>query len=133
MKSLLSITILFLALNILSAQSADSARYADIGPEDFLSLIRFNDKSVLIDVRLPFEFRKERIEGAVNIPVSKTGKTGELPGKESVILVYCTTGLRSKWAAEKYYDLGYRFIYNLDGGIEAWERKGLELIRKKNK
>lgn len=121
----LLITLCFTSL--LFAQVPDSMKYKSVGPDDFLTLIRFEEKAVLVDVRLPFEFRKQRISGAVNIPVSKTGKRHtDLFDNQSVILLYCTTDVRSRRIALVYYDSGFRNIYNLTGGIEAWKRKGLE-------
>jgi rhodanese-related sulfurtransferase len=130
--------ILILLLNILSlnAQVDDSLEYQMVGPEDFLTMIRFRENAVLIDVRLPFEFRKERIENAINIPVTKNLKkrTARLGiNKEAVLLLYCTTDVRSNWAALRLYDLGFRNLYSLKGGIEAWKRKGLPVIGKRYK
>lgn len=116
----------------LSAQDLDSVKFENLGPEDFLSIIRFRENVILLDVRMPFEYRKERIEGAHNMPVSrKFRKKASKLYKESPILVYCTTGVRSSWAADKLYDIGFRKIYNLEGGIEAWKKKGLTVIGKK--
>jgi rhodanese-related sulfurtransferase len=128
--------ILLFDLLSLKAQVDDSLEYQMVGPEDFLTMIRFKENAVLIDVRLPFEFRKERIENAINIPVTKnfrkrTAKLGI--NKESVLLLYCTTDVRSNWAASRLYDLGFRNLYSLKGGIEAWKLKGLPVIEKRRK
>ena len=131
MKLLLSA--IFIVISIpLAAQPADSTKCRSVGPEDFLTLMRFEEKAVIIDVRMPVEFRKERIENSVNIPVSKTEKKiSAAAGYESVLLIYCTTGYRSIRVASKYYDLGYHNVYNLEGGIEAWKKKGLTVIKKR--
>jgi rhodanese-related sulfurtransferase len=126
-------TVVFIVISLsLSAQPTDTVQFTSVGPEDFLTLIRFEEKAVIIDVRMPFEFRKERIENSVNIPMSKTEKRiSDVAGIESVILLYCTTDYRSIRIASRYYDLGYRKIYSLEGGIEAWKRKGLPVIKKR--
>jgi len=126
-------TVVLIAISVsLAAQPADSTKCRSVGPEDFLTLMRFEEKAVIIDVRMPVEFRKERIENSVNIPVSKTEKRiSASAGFESVLLIYCTTGYRSIRVASKYYDLGYHNIYNLEGGIEAWKAKGLPVVRKR--
>lgn len=49
------------------AQVPDSLKYISVDPEDFLTLIRLRENVLVIDVSLPREFRKERIEGAINI------------------------------------------------------------------
>ena len=116
----------------LAGQADSPEKFLRAGPEDFLTLIRFREKAVLIDVRHPFEYRKGRIENSINIPLSKrfVKRTAHIP-RESVLLLYCTTDVRSIIAAEKMYDAGFRQIYILDGGTEAWERKGLPLAGKK--
>ena len=127
---LLSVFILVSCL--LQAQVSDSVRYENVGPEDFLSMVRFRDNVILLDVRLPFEFRKEKIEGAINMPVARKFRKKILKfDKESLLLVYCTTGVRSGWAAEKLLEMGFRKVYNLEGGIEGWKRKGLAVEEKK--
>ena len=123
--------LVFTSANIHS-QSDTVTKYLSVGPEEFLTLMRFRENAVLIDVRLPFEYRKERIENSVNIPLRKKfiKKLSHFPGN-SVILLYCTTDVRSRRAAERLYDAGYRNLYNLEGGLEAWKRKNLPVTGRK--
>lgn len=116
----------------LAGQPDSSEKFLRAGPEDFLTLIRYKEKAVVIDVRYPFEYRKGRIEKSINIPLTKKfiKRMGHIP-RESVLLLYCTTDERSIIAAKRMYDAGFRHIYILDGGTEAWERKGLPLTVKK--
>ena len=117
---------------LVRAQDQDSIQYENVGPEDFLSIIRFKEDVILLDVRLPFEYRRERIENSINMSLAKSfRKKADKLDRESLILVYCTTDVRSKRAAERLYELGFRKIYNLEGGIEAWKRKGLSVIGRK--
>lgn len=128
---LLQAFVFFVITFPLSAQTTDSIKFLSVGPEDFLTLIRFEEKAVIIDVRMPVEFRRERIENSINIPVSKTEKKiTAVADSGSVLLLYCTTDYRSTRIASKYYDLGYQKVYNLEGGIEAWKRKGLPVVGK---
>lgn len=125
------ILIVSASCSISFGQIPDSLKFQSVGPEDFLTLIRFREKAILIDVRMPVEFRSERIENSINIPAAKTGKKNRLPeDRQSVILVYCTTGFRSQRVAPRYYDLGFNNVYNLEGGIAAWKDKGLPVIRR---
>lgn len=53
--------------------------------------------ALLIDVRTPEEYRKEHIDGAINIPVHEIDNIkNEIIDQDKVILVYCSTGKRSK-------------------------------------
>ncbi|MGB4292034.1 MAG: rhodanese-like domain-containing protein [Bacteroidales bacterium] len=136
MKFKILLTFIVFSFTIhLSGQIDSKGEYISVGPEDFLTLIRFQENAVLIDVRLPFEYRKGHIENSINIPIKLSPKkfirkVEQFP-KESVLLLYCESDVRSISAARKLYDAGYKKIYILEGGIIAWKRKLLPLYRKK--
>jgi len=116
---------------LLSGQTDTSQIYTPAGPEDFLTLIRFQENAVLIDVRLPFEYHKGHIENSINIPIKLSPKkfirkVEQFP-KDRVLLLYCESDVRSISAARRLYDAGYRKIYVLEGGVMAWKRKFLPL------
>ena len=75
----------------------------------------------IIDVRQPGEFRSGHIPGAKLIPL------GELPVRykeidphvESVIV--CASGGRSSTACQMLGSVGYAKVYNLLGGMSAWD------------
>ena len=48
--------------------------------------------------------------------------------KNTRILVYCRSGRMADSAAEQLLDLGYKNVYNLKGGMNAWKANGRELI-----
>jgi len=43
--------------------------------------------------------------------------------KNHPIFVYCHHGTRSRALAQQLLSLGYRNVYNLEGGIDAWSRE----------
>lgn len=90
---------------------------------DTLQKMLNNDSSiVLIDVRTKDEFRYNHLKGAVNIPVQDICKETiekKVKNTNTVIIVYCEYGGRSKKAVKKLIKLGYYNVYNLDGGIEG--------------
>src|SRR5437773_6473502 len=74
----------------------------------------------LIDVREPFEYEIERIDGAKLIPLAEIGeRTGELQ-REQPIVVHCHSGTRSAQAVRLLQRRGFSNVYNLEGGIDAW-------------
>jgi rhodanese-related sulfurtransferase len=90
------------------------------------------DSAILIDVRLPFEFRGRMIKDAINIPSSREmKKLTDTITKDRPLLLYCTNDDRSRWAAEKLYEQGFRNLYNLEGGIVAWRKEKMPLTRGK--
>ena len=76
----------------------------------------------LLDARTQEEFDKGHIEGAVMIPEYEIESSQDkLPSdKDTLILVYCRSGRRSKIAAQALCDLGYTNVKEF-GGIITWE------------
>ena len=77
---------------------------------------------VILDVREQDEFDSGHIAGAVLLPVgsiSEATAAEVIPEKDSVVLVYCRSGNRSKTASEKLVELGYTKVYEF-GGINTW-------------
>ena len=133
MKTKLILLIGFLVLlNEVTAQVPDSLKYISIGPGEFQKALQNDDKSLLIDVREFFEYKKSRINNAVNIPSSgDLDVSADTLNKESSLFLYCTSGFRSKRVAKYFYDKGFLKLYSLDGGINAWKKEGLPVNRKK--
>jgi len=75
---------------------------------------------ILLDVRQPEEYRSGHLPGAVLIPLpSLMNKVGELDPTKS-LLVYCRSGNRSRAAAALLLGEGFSKVYNIAGGITAW-------------
>ncbi len=77
---------------------------------------------LLLDVRTPEENEAKRIPGDVLLPLADLdadSAAGLVPGKDTVILVYCRSGNRSGQAARLLADLGYTRVYDI-GGIITW-------------
>ena len=77
------------------------------------------EEVLLLDVREPFENEIANLNGCL-IPLGELpARFGELD-KERETVVYCHHGNRSRVAAEFLQRLGFRFVKNLTGGIDAW-------------
>jgi rhodanese-related sulfurtransferase len=84
-----------------------------------------NDRAVLIDVREPSEYARERIDGARLVPLSGFDPQS-IPGEGDKIGVFqCRTGNRTSLAADQLAATGFTEIYHLDGGLEAWKAANL--------
>lgn len=85
------------------------------------------DNTLLIDVRTPKEFADGHIANAINIDVNQPGfadnPTFGTSKKRHAIAVYCRSGKRSLKAANILAGKGFT-VYNLDGGILAWQQSG---------
>ena len=77
---------------------------------------------VVLDVREQDEFDAGHIPGAVLLPVgtiTKDTAAAVIPELDSVVLVYCRSGNRSKTASKALVGLGYTNVYEF-GGINTW-------------
>lgn len=84
-------------------------------------------QAVLIDVREPTEHASQKITGAKLHPVGSIC-CGDLPSREKKIIIYCQKGMRGSNACQKLMAENDELdIYNLEGGIEAWQQAGLAI------
>ena len=95
--------------------------YQQITQEKAKEMMEAQDVIVL-DVREQDEFDSGHIPGAVLLPVgtiTKATAASVIPETDSVVLVYCRSGNRSKTASSALAELGYTNIYEF-GGINTW-------------
>jgi len=84
----------------------------------------------VLDVRRIGEFRASHLPGAIHQPLdtlSKALEAGELPGvdRNKPVAVHCKGGYRSSAACGLLQAHGYREVYNVVGGLDAWTASGL--------
>ena len=79
--------------------------------------------AVLLDVRMPQEYREGHIPGSVNLPLQSLDNAEEIiENKDTPIYVYCHSGSRSRQAAAMLGAMGYPNVTNI-GGIAAYSGK----------
>jgi len=77
---------------------------------------------VILDVREQHEYDSGHIPGAVLLPVgtiTEDTAAAVIDDLDTVVLVYCRSGNRSKTASQALVDLGYTNVYEF-GGINDW-------------
>ena len=77
---------------------------------------------IVLDVREQDEFDTGHIPEAVLLPVgtiTKDAAAAVIDALDTVVLVYCRSGNRSKTASQVLADLGYTNVYEF-GGINTW-------------
>lgn len=84
---------------------------------------------VVLDVRTPEEFAAGHLAGAVNVDFYAASFADDLAALDRTVpyLVYCHSGNRSGKATQAMQQLGFTTIYDLDGGVTAWQAAGYSL------
>lgn len=104
--------------------------YKSVEPLEATSMIN-HDNAIVLDVREDKEFREGHIINALHVPLkSLQPRINELEKhKDKPILVYCRSGNRSGTACASLRKQGFANVYNVNGGIMAWQNASLPLTR----
>lgn len=107
------------------AQPADVVVNTDVNAATFKKLIETKPGQVL-DVRTPEEWAEGTINGAIKINYYDKDFADQLDklDKTKPVYVYCKVGGRSGGAAKQMKKMGFKQVYNLEGGIKAWDKAG---------
>lgn len=94
--------------------------YASLTPRELVEKLGRGEGPVLLDVREPWEYERARIWGSTFVPLADLpDRLYELdPGAETVVI--CHHGLRSAHATRFLDRSGFRNVYNLEGGLDAY-------------
>ncbi len=82
--------------------------------------------ALYLDVREPDEYEQGAIVGSLHIPRGRleTNIEGQVPKRDTEIIVGCASGVRSAYAAKTLADLGYTNVVSLAGGFNKWKDEG---------
>lgn len=100
--------------------------------ENTLDVSAFEEKlantpdKILLDVRTPSEYRRGHLREAVLIDVQGPDFAGQVQklDKSKPLFVYCASGIRSEKAVKILQELGFREIYEMEEGFNAWAEAG---------
>ena len=82
----------------------------------------------LIDVREPNEHTAERIDGAINYPLTGFDPKIVPTVKGKTTVFHCGIGKRSEAAARQCLAAGETVVHHLEGGLSAWKQAGLPTL-----
>ena len=102
----------------------------DVNVQVFSELIAAGEGEVL-DVRTPEEWAEGSIKGATKMNFFDSDFNAQLEklDKSKPIYVYCKAGGRSGKAAKQMNKMGFTTVYNLVGGITAWNSAEKETVK----
>ena len=105
----------------------DGGSYTNVSAAELQTMLA-NKDFTFVNVHIPFE---GNIAGTdLSIPYDQIGQNlDKLPDKAARIVLYCRSGRMSDIAARELVSKGYTNLWNLDGGMVAWEGAGLPIDR----
>ena len=117
------VIILFLFTGFISdLPAAERTRARWIGIDQINNIIE-NQKPVIVDLRTPGEYERGHISGAVNVPIEvlRSNRSALDIYKDNPVLLYCRTINKTDLAIWFLENRGFKSIYALKGGYEAYK------------
>lgn len=118
-----------LGATLAACQGADSGYnkiVQVVSVADFEQKLTATKGAQLVDVRTPEEYAEGHLKGAVNVNINAEDFSQQLGrlSKDAPVFVYCRSGGRSGRAAAQMAEMGFVQVYDMKGGMMAWERAG---------
>lgn len=126
-QRILPLILLITLVNIFA--QAQSVKQLD--PQSFEKKLKESKGANLVDVRTPGEYAQGHLANAVMIDVNSNDFKSRVAklDKTKPVFVYCKAGSRSSSAADILNDMGFKEIYDLNGGITAWQRANKPVVK----
>jgi rhodanese-related sulfurtransferase len=105
------------------AQTAKSEFAKVLTADAFKAKLAATPNAILLDVRRPDEIAGGKIAGSINIVYGSPTFAAELAKLDTKkpIFIYCAGGVRSAKSCPDLEKLGFKEIYDLQGGFGAWK------------
>jgi rhodanese-related sulfurtransferase len=107
---------------------ASPPAYTTLEPDQFEKQINQSKPPdvVILDVRTPEEHKSAHLKNAVLIDYRAKDFDEKIKAldKSKTYFVYCASGYRSSSACKKLQALDFPRLFNLKGGITAWQKAG---------
>jgi rhodanese-related sulfurtransferase len=131
-KSIFKIIVLLNLLIFSSCSNTSSENFKTIDFSEFEELLDENKENkdfVIIDIRTKREILVGKIENALEIDFYLSNFRAELNklDKNKTYLIYCRSGNRSGQALKIMKELGFKIVYNLEGGINTLTKNNFNL------
>ena len=117
----------FIGYIIFNAWSMDNKSYENISVNQFEKLMDQKDFT-LINVHIPYQGEIDNTDLLIPFNAVNQNKNFLPKNKDAKIVVYCMEDQMSDVAAEQLTKMGYTRIFNLQGGMIAWQNQGRRLV-----
>jgi sulfur-carrier protein adenylyltransferase/sulfurtransferase len=101
------------------------AAIPEISPTELRDRLEAEHPPLLLDVREPFEREIADLPdvGQLRIPIREVAERMEELDPDAEWVVYCRTGMRSRWVIGQLQGMGFERIHNLAGGVMGWREE----------
>jgi rhodanese-related sulfurtransferase len=104
--------------------------YTNVAPAQLKQMLGAKD-FVFINVHIPYAGEIAQTDAFIPYNEIEQNISKYPADKNAKVFLYCQSGRMSAIAAEELVKRGYTNIWNLDGGMSAWESAGLQVIQSK--
>lgn len=128
MKKIISISFVLVAMLLNSCTNGqDKSGKTNLSATEFTAKIKEIPTAPVVDVRSAEEYASGHLQGSKNIDWNGDNFESEIKklDKTKPVLVYCQSGRRSAAAANHMRSMGFKQVYELDGGISSWMQANL--------
>jgi rhodanese-related sulfurtransferase len=127
MKRILFFVAVFITVGL--AQLRAQSQLLDV--KAFDTRMASSKDKIVLDVRTNDEYNQGHLENAVMIDYYKPDFKQRLAklDKAKPVFVYCAAGARSEGAAQALLDLGFKQVYDLQGGMNAWKKAKMPIVK----
>jgi len=103
-----------------------SLNFTSLDPQTFQALLK-DKEGILLDIRTSQEYDDFHLKDAINIDLYRSDFEEKINNldKSFPYFIYCHTGSRTKMVLDIMKKGGFREVYDLKGGLLAWEVVGL--------
>ncbi len=101
-----------------------------VAPEIFKQKLSQTPDAILVDVRTPAEWSGGVLENAQQMNYQDADFEQRITAldKSKPVFVYCKLGGRSGRVTSILEEAGFQQVYDLDGGIVAWQNQGFKVV-----
>lgn len=124
--SIILVTVAVIFNSCTNGQSAPTSS-PSVSAAEFSKKISDLPGAPVIDVRTPGEFSQGHLKNAINYDISSGGFENKIASLDKLkpVLVYCLTGSRSTYAVRYMQSIGFKEVYELNGGMMKWRAANL--------
>jgi rhodanese-related sulfurtransferase len=121
----------FLLFALLTSSCSQAQNIKELSVADFEKKMAEGTNKTILDVRTPGEYQSGHIQDAVLIDYYKSDFKQQLSklDKNKPVFVYCASGGRSGSASDILSDMGFKNIYDLKGGMNAWKKDSKKIVK----